>query len=209
MRNCKDLNINYQGGDLDISREMLISLAGCPEYISGNFYCYDNELTSLVGGPQQVDGHYGCRNNNKLTALEGCASHIGGYFGCALNNLTSLVGGPQQVDGDYNCEYNNLTALEGCANYIGGALFCSNNPKISSLVCIHKIIKRCSSIYFDCDQIIQGGIGLLLIENLTNVSHENDSPFKIIQSYLGTGTKGMMECSKELTAKGFEQYAKL
>ena len=168
MPSYKDLNVDYQGGDLYIE-EKIDLLDGCPEHITGSFYSNNNEVISLVGGPEKVDGDY-VFSWNHLTDLVGCASHIGRELNCTFNNITSLVG-------------------------------------------IHKIIKSCKVIYFDVNKIKQGGIGLLMIANLTRLLSTNFSPltepFKIIEKYLGTGTKGMMACSKELTEKGYEDYAKL
>ena len=146
-------------------------------------------------------------SKKKRDSLEGCPVVITGDFDCINNDLTSLVGGPQKVDGYYYCSRNQLTDLYGCAGFIRDTLFCNNN-KITSLVGIHKIIKQCPNIFFDCENITEGGIGLLLIANLSYIS-TNIEPFEIISRYLSSGTKGMMECSKELKAKGFSQYAKL
>ena len=143
----------------------------------------------------------------KIDSLEGCPQHITGKFECSNNNLTSLVGGPQRVDGDYDCDENGLTDLVGCASHITGRIYWYNT-RITSLVGIHKIIKSCKSISFGESIIKEGGIGLLLINDLCRISNSS-YPFKIISKYLGQGTKGMMECSKELTAKGYERYAKL
>ena len=143
-----------------------------------------------------------------LTTLAGCPQHITGYFDCRGNfKLSSLVGGPQRVDGDYDCSFNQLTDLVGCASHITGFI-CFKNNKITSLVGIHKIIKSCNIIHFDTTKIIEGGIGLLLIDNLTQISNKSE-PFEIIEKHIGSGTKGMMECSKELKAKGWSEYAKL
>ena len=142
-----------------------------------------------------------------LTSLETCPEHITGDFSCRDNNLSSLVGGPQKVDVDYYCSSNSLTDLVGCASHIGGSLRCEYND-ITSLVGIHKIIKSCPIIYFDDMRIKEGGIGLLLIENLEWITRSNE-PFKIISKYFGTGTKGMMACSKELISRGYTNYAKL
>ena len=165
MRSYKDLNIDYQGGELNIYNKQLRLLAGCPNHITGEFECNTNKLKTLVGGPQRVDKWYDC-SYNQLSDLVGCASHIGVQF-----------------------------------------KFC-NNTKITSLVGIHKIIKSCPDLWFDSRKIKEGGIGLLMIENLIDISEET-KPFQIIQKYLGSGTKGMMECSKELKAKGYDEYAKL
>ena len=147
-------------------------------------------------------------DNSGLDSLYGCPQHITGNLSCGFNKLTTLVGGPDRVDGHYDCQNNQLTDLVGCASHIGGSLECSNN-NITSLVGIHKIIKSWTAIFSDPDKITEGGIGLLLIENLVVMSTDNNEPFKIINKYLGTGTKGMMECSKELKAKGYSNYAKL
>ena len=164
MRSYKDLNLDYQGGNLILA----------------------------------------FRN---ITSLDGCPIHIDGAFSCMSSGVTSLVGGPQTVDGDYFCENTDISDLMGCANYIGtGLVF--NRTQITSLVGIHKIIKKCPIISFDAKKITEGGIGLLLIDHLTDIS-DDSKPFKIIKKYLGSGTKGMMDCSKELTAKGYAPYAKL
>ena len=134
-------------------------------------------------------------------------NHITGEFDCNLNNLTSLICGPQIVDGDYNCSSNQLTDLVGCASHISGSLYCWSN-KLTSFVGIHKIIKSCTYISFDTNAVCQGGIGLLLIENLIHIDIDTE-PFEIINNYIGTGTKGMMACRAELIAKSYTNYAKL
>ena len=146
-------------------------------------------------------------NDCNLSSLATMPSEIIGSVECEYNKLTNLVGGPQHVTGDYRCGNNQLTDLVGCASHIGGRMVFWNN-NITSLVGIHKIIKSCSSIRFDSNKITQGGIGLLLIENLTSMTTDY-LPFVIIESYLGKGTKGMMACRSELIEKGYENHAKL
>ena len=142
--------------------------------------------------------------NDNISGIKLSPITIGDYMP-AYCNLTSLVGGPQTVTGNYNCKYNQLTDLVGCASHIGGELDLDGN-NITSLVGIHKIIKTCSEITFDDHLITQGGIGLLLIENLTEISSYTEQ-FQIISRYLGTGTKGMMACRKELISNGYALYA--
>ena len=165
MRSYKDLNYEYNGGDLFLGATNLVSLEGIPSHITGRFDCKENKLTSLVGGPRIVDNYYICRDN-QLTDLVGSPSHIGMEFDCRFNKITSLVG-------------------------------------------VHKIIKSCKYFDFDNDLILNGGIGLLLIDGLTDITKYKSPQFQIISKYLGTGTKGMMECSKELIANGYCDYAKL
>ena len=139
--------------------------------------------------------------------LEYCPQHITGGFRCDNNRLSSLTGGPQKVDGDYNCSFNSLTDLVGCASHISSELYIQDN-NITSLVGIHKIIKSCNTIFLDFGKIKEGGIGLLLIENLSRITTDYKQ-FEIIYNYLGTGAKGMMECRKELIDNGYALYAKL
>ena len=208
----------------DCAFNKLTSLEGCPDTITGDFFCNDNnlvslsplhnisgifdcsynKLTSLVGGPKLVKTLI-CKNNGIIN-LEGCPDVLYSFI-IGFNNLKSLVGGPDMISGNYDCSYNQLTDLVGCASHIGNILYCSSNP-ITSLMGIHKIIKSCKGFVFDYEKITHGGIGLLLIDNLTKISNYN-GPFQIIQKYLGTGTKGMMACRAELIAKGYENYAKL
>ena len=185
MQNCKKLVAEYKGGNVNIVENKLLSLEGCPEQITGYFNCSYNKLKSLMGGPKIINGD----------------------FACTHNGLTSLVGGPEIIASNYWCKTNRLTDLVGCASHIA-MLNCSENYDITSLVGIHKIIKSCKVFNISDDVITDGGIGLLLISNLNNISSQS-KPFAIIKQYLGTGTKGMMECSKELTAKGYAPYAKL
>ena len=218
MTSFNNLEINYTSGDLNITFKELESLEGFPEHITGGFGCCYNAITSLTGGPQQVDGDYNC-SYNQLTDLDGCPQHITGDFNCIVNPLKTLIGGPQRVDGQYICRNTKITSLTGCASHIGVGLYCHTTP-LKTLVGIHNIIKSCPEICFDSRKIKQGGIGLLLIENLTTLSypHSRESsanslslsiPFQIIASYLGKGTDGMIACRAELIANGYEAYAKL
>ena len=170
-----------------------------------NMPSYDDLNIDYKGGDLLI-------NMQSLNSLAGLPEHITGNLLCIGNQLTSLVGGPQKVDGSYDISHNyELTSLIGCASHIGNRLDLENNP-ITSLIGIHKIIKSCRAIDFNNDKISEGGIGLLLIERLTYITYSSnlgDDPFEIIKSYLGSGTKGMMDCRAELIEKGYENYAKL
>ena len=154
-----------------------------------------------------INGDFIISPFSTFKTLMGCPDVITGDFSCDHTDITSLVGGPQQVGYDYYCTNTHITNLIGCASHIGGTL-CFQDSNITSLVGIHKIIKSCNQFVFNPGKITEGGIGLLMIANLNFISKQTE-PFKIIKKYLGQGTKGMMECSKELKAKGFESYAKL
>ena len=142
-----------------------------------------------------------------VNSLDGRPDQITGEFDCSNNDLTDLVGGPTNISGSYNCSENRLVTLLGSPEYTSADFDCAKN-NLSSLVGIHKIIKSCRVIMCSEAKITEGGIGLLLIANMEHITSKHE-PFKIINSYLGKGTKGMMECSKELISRGFPEYAKL
>ncbi len=84
------IRFNKIFGYFDCSENDLISLEGCPEYISDWFDCSFNNLTSLIGGPSVVKSWFDSTQNN-ITSLEGCPSMVEILF-ISNNNLKSLDG---------------------------------------------------------------------------------------------------------------------
>ena len=129
--NIKNYIINEDGsidvdGDVNLNRKKLKELPLKFRKVSGNFSCYDNQLTSLMGCPQSIGGDFEC-SFNKLTSLKGSPQTVGGDFSCRDNKLTSLVGAPQSIDGNFDCRGNQLTTLEGAPQRVGGFFDCSGN----------------------------------------------------------------------------------
>jgi len=120
-------------GDFDCSREKLTDFKGVRfGVVTGNFYCYDNNLTSLEGAPQKVGGDFRC-HDNKLTSLVGAPQEVEGDFSCSYNKLTSLEGAPQVVEGSFDCSHNSLTSLVGAPQVVEGSFYCHYNS-LTSLV---------------------------------------------------------------------------
>ena len=114
-------------GNVDLFSENLTSFGNIKfGKISGNFYCYYNNLTSLEGSPKYVGGEFYCYSNN-LTSLEGSPKEVSGYFDCSYNKLTSLEGSPKYVGGNFLCYDNKLTSLEGSPKVVGGNFSCHTN----------------------------------------------------------------------------------
>jgi hypothetical protein len=121
------INVN---GDVIISNKILTKIPVQFGYVSGSFYCRNNQLTSLSGAPKEVGGDFSC-HNNKLTSLSGAPKEIGGNFWCDNNKLTSLSGGPKEVGEDFWCNNNQLTSLSGAPKEVGGGFYCYNNQLTS------------------------------------------------------------------------------
>jgi hypothetical protein len=143
-----------------------------------------------------------------ITKLPVKFGSVGGSFSCYNNRLTSLHGAPSSVGGDVFCNHNNLTSLQGAPSSIGGSFFGGEN-KLTSLEGIHKLIKKIGGgFYCNSNPIKSGGIGLILIEGLTQIGADPPA-FKIIRKYLGQGKKGLLRCQDELIDAGYEEFARL
>ena len=144
-------------GDVDIMNKNLKKITDILDFskieVTGNFLCYDNQLTTLEGAPRRVGMGFYC-NNNQLTSLEGAPQEIGffttnsrgGTFNCSNNKLTSLKGAPQKVGGGFYCDNNQLTSLTGAPREVGGHFYCNNN-QLTSLTGAPKEVGG----DFDCD----------------------------------------------------------
>ncbi len=225
----EDLRIDEVGEDFFIGGHRITSLKGCPNRIGDEFSCSNNNLTILEHGPDDVNS-YLCYFN-KLTSLEGAPKHIPEKFDCSNNELTTLKGGPEIVGDQYICVYNKLVSLEGCPakckfftatdNKISTIEFLPeelehlqlDKNKISSLIGIHKKIKKCVLINVDKNPIKKGGIGILLIEGIKRLDADGCGKFSdasiIINKYLGQGKAGLLACQEELEEAGLGEFAKL
>jgi hypothetical protein len=132
---CREYGItNYtinEDGSIDVDGNVHLFDKGLTKLplnfrnVSGDFDCYDNQLTSLEG-PRSVGGNFYC-SKNKLTSLEGSPRSVGGNFYCRDNKLTSLVGAPMSVGGNFYCSDNQLRSLEGAPESVGGGFYCGRS----------------------------------------------------------------------------------
>jgi len=123
------LKFGYVSGDFYCGNNELTSLEGAPRKVGGNFYCFNNKLTSLEGSPEEVGGDFYC-DDNQLTSLEGAPKEVVNDFDCSDNQLTSLVGAPEEIGGGFYCISNQLTTLMGAPEEIGGYFYCNDNPNL-------------------------------------------------------------------------------
>ncbi len=132
--------------------------------VAGNVYLYGRGLERLPVQFGSIGGDFYCFNN-RLTSLEGAPVTVGGSFSYSNNRLASLEGAPSTIGGDFHCSSNRLTSLVGVhriLRWIGGKLYILRNP------------------------IGSGGIGLLLVEGLTQIVVDQPA-LEIINKYIGQG----------------------
>lgn len=76
-------------GDITVTRAMVkdgrLNFPVEIKEVTGNFYCFENQLTSLKGAPQKVGGDFWCQDN-KLVSLKGAPQKVGGNFVCYNNS---------------------------------------------------------------------------------------------------------------------------
>lgn len=77
-------------GDLICAKRSLVSLAGAPTWVGGNFHCYENSLINLTDAPTYVRGNFLCQGNN-LTTLAGIPATIYGHLRLEYNPLQDLA----------------------------------------------------------------------------------------------------------------------
>ena len=97
---CKKYGItNYtvnSDGSIDVDGNVDLAGSGLTKLplkfgnVTGNFYCYNNQLTTLEGSPKEVGGDFYC-SDNQLTSLKGGPAKLGGNFYCSNNQLPKLI----------------------------------------------------------------------------------------------------------------------
>ena len=169
-------------GDVDIMNKNLKKITDILDFskieVTGNFICYNNQLTTLEGAPRRVGMGFYC-NNNQLTSLEGAPQEIGffttnsrgGTFNCSNNKLTSLKGAPQKVGGGFYCDNNQLTSLTGAPREVGGHFYCSVN-QLTSLTGAPKEVGGHFKSDFSAEDVkkaMKGEVSEILIQKENNM----------------------------------------
>lgn len=106
-------------GSVDLKKydlEVLPDLSGVE--VTGDFYCYDNQLTSLAGSPAKVGRDFFC-GNNRLASLRGGPRTVGRNYWASFNPLTSLYGSPVRVGNLFWATNCRLRSLEYLPAFIG------------------------------------------------------------------------------------------
>ena len=201
-----DIRWVREEGDLDMA----------PQLVTGNFACDGRSLTSLKGGPTVVHKSYNC-SDNELVNLEGAPESVEGTFKAEDNVLISLEGAPKRIRVDFVVDGNKkLNSFEGAPLYIGG-LGSFRSCGFESLLGIETHLKHISDLDIEHNKIVEGGLGLLLIDSLFHVygggadTEPMKRAFNIINKYLRMKNreKFIYDCQKELVEAGLEAFAEL
>ena len=169
----------------------LTSLEGVPSHIKGDFdMAFCKKLTSFEHGPEKVDGGVNATWSG-LTSLKGCPKIINRHFDCDSCKITEIDDTPEHISEDWNLANNQITSLKG----------------------IEKLTRCDGSIYLSGNPIRSSVLGLLKIQNLTNVYFSPSDPepmiqaLNIIKKHLGKGRAGMIDAQQELMDNGLDEFA--
>ncbi|ACT51289.1 hypothetical protein [Methylovorus glucosotrophus] len=121
------VKFNYVSGDFFCDNNELTSLEFAPKKVDGCFYCSFNKLKSLKFAPEIVGAEFAC-GGNQLTSLEFSPKVVGSDFYCDNNQLTSLKFAPENINGIFGCYVNELTSLEFLPKNVSEEIYCINNP---------------------------------------------------------------------------------
>lgn len=130
-----------------------------------------------------------------------------GDFICRGTGLTSLIGSPDMITGGgtFDCTNNPITSFDGAPRIIKGN-FHANLTNVTSLEGIADIFDEVDGDFFFPERkIIKGGLGLILIPGITEISCFS-KPFQIIAEYLGK-PDDIFECQMKLLDAGLEEFA--
>ena len=121
-----------------------------------------------------------------------------------LEGITDVVDVVRYV----NLCYKKLKTIPVKFGKVGGHFYCNSN-QLTSLVGIHKLIKKIDGRFnISFNPIREGGIGLLLIDGLKEIK-SNHPALDIINKYVSRGKMGILACQEELIEAGYEEFAKL
>jgi hypothetical protein len=170
--------------------------------VSGNFDCYNDQLSTLAGAPKDVGGEFSC-HSNQLSTLEGAPLSVSGDFWCGNNQLTTLEGAPKEVVGSFYCDNNQLYTLAGAPLSVGGNFWCYQNP-LTTLEGAPNSVERKFVIDYNPNLPL-----LRLLQYKAVRIHNAPTPVKdIMTNYAGTGKRGMLGAGVELTRAGFKANAR-
>ncbi len=139
-------------------------------------------------------------------------------------NLSSWEGSPEKIR-DLHADHNLFHTLEGMPTILdGGFVDLAGCKNLTSFHNVHKHLKvgKGSAFQFDHEMIKEGGLGLLLVDNLHNLyssseigdqqigQHNHPSWYKIVKRYIPCKEKSWLyECQEALIHAGYTEHIKL
>jgi len=119
--------------------------------VTGDFKCYNNELTTLEGSPKSVGGSFWCYNN-ELTSLVGSPLSVKGSFRCYENKLKTLDGAPKTVEDLFHVDWQEDLPMLSLLKYGKIMLIIDGNDQVSRIINQHNGTKPLRKAILDCQK---------------------------------------------------------
>lgn len=133
---------------------------------------------------------------------------IGGSFQANIETLKSFVNFPEKILGNLYAYDTNVESFEGLHTEVDGGVDLTMNQKLSDWVGVYKHLPRIGGgLKFDVDYVKRGGLGVLLIKELPEISSGNSEVDAIINKYLKSD-RNVFDCQEELIDAGFAHLAR-
>ena len=167
-------------GDFSVSGCELVSLEGCPSFLTGDFWCEGNNLTTLEHAPP--------------TSVN---------ISCSNNKLANLLHCPGNTD-ELQCDGNLLKSLETCPPT--KFLYAINNPFEHFRNTPSHIDEIVVTAYPNLPLLALLTVKKInLIDPDTGKQMEELTA--IMNRYAGQGKAGAFDCRREMRASGYESNA--
>ena len=176
-----------------------------------NFNCSNNQLKSLEYSPKLLSGDFYCYKNN-LETLIGIQSEINGNLICSDNQLVDLKTAPKHIKGDFNVSNNLIIDITISNTFIGGQFITKNHNKTNfkttkktNIVSFLKKVKDVNGQIIDCDNIyFDGNLNKKITIYCNECNTYTDiSPKQLLKGY---SCPSHSIKTKEFIKKGVEKY---
>lgn len=138
---------------------------------------------------------------------------VTGGFEVTMSSLETLANFPTKIGGTLHIMNSQITTLKELNVDVGSSVTISGNDQLTDVRGIHKHIKSAGVfVSLDFKHVKTGGLGLLLIKDITFVETGNSELDKILNKYLEEDTRtqdSLLDCQEELIDAGLGQFAKL
>ena len=133
---------------------------------------------------------------------------VGGSFQANIETLKSFENFPEFIKGNLYTYDTDIDSFDGLHTEVDGGVDFTMNEKLTDWVGVYKHLIRVSGrLKFDVDYIKRGGLGILLIKEVEEISSGDSDVDKIFNKYL-KGDRNVLDCQEELIDAGFARLAR-
>jgi len=133
---------------------------------------------------------------------------VGGSFQANIETLKSFENFPMRILGNLYAYDTGVESFDGLRTEVDGTVDITMNQKLADWVGVYKHLRRIGgTLKFDVDYVKRGGLGVLLIKELQEISSGNSDVDTIINKYL-KGDRSVLDCQEELIDAGFAHLAR-